>query len=230
MVIPIAEIYEAVQAEGNHRTPAVFVRVWGCNLRCSFNKEEGVQGRCDTPYAVFRGEKEQLFDGDVVKRILELKHRHVVFTGGEPLLYQEGIRNIISTLPTDYFYEVETNGTLELVGFISRWVDQFNISVKLSSSNQWKGFDNKRINNKALELFPKAKSIFKFVVTSEDDMKEIKEIESIRPDIPIYLMPQGETKEQVLNNIKSTMDLALENGYGFTNRDHILAYGDERAR
>ena len=230
MKLPVVEIYPAVQSEGNHRTPAVFVRSFGCNLRCGFNLDEEGKGRCDTAYAVYKErEKVQLMEIDnVVESIISHAIPHVVFTGGEPTMFQKQLIEIISKLPSYYFIEIETNGTKIIDSKLQFHVNQFNISVKLKSSNQWKGFDKFRINYESLQSFPAKKSTFKFVITSEKDLNEIKEIEKIRPDIPITLMPEGETRDQVLTNIKPTMKLAMKNGYGFTNRDHILAFDDER--
>jgi len=223
MKAPISEIYHVVQAEGLHKTPAVFVRFWGCNLRCAFNGTD-----CDTPYAVYKGEKDLMTQEQIIDKIKSFNCKHIVFTGGEPMLFQKMILEIISYLGTDYFIEIETNGTIEPQALMWGYIDQFNISVKLKSSNQWDGYDNKRINPDALILFPHDKSIFKFVVCSEDDIDEIKEIIKIAPDIKVYLMPEGDNRETLLKNIAPTMELCLKYGWGFTNRDHILAYDKKR--
>ena len=83
----IAEIFRSLQGEGRLTgTPSVFVRTSGCNLRCRF---------CDTPYASWAPEGENLSVDEIVARVEELAGaargsaawaRHVVLTGGEPML------------------------------------------------------------------------------------------------------------------------------------------------
>lgn len=226
MKLPISEIYPAVQGEGLHKTPAVFVRIWGCNLRCGWNQRKDGKTQCDTPYAVFEGKNILMSIKEIITRIKKYPLKHIVFTGGEPTLFQFALLQILKELP-DYFIEVETNGTINLLQEFSKRVDQFNISPKLKSSNQWPGYNNKRINEKALHTFPEEKSILKFVINSKNDISEIQQITE-KFDIPIYLMPQGETRQQIVKNLPFVLDLCLKYNYGFTNRDHIIAYGKKR--
>ena len=57
--------------------PSVFVRTAGCNLRCRW---------CDTPYASWKPEGEELSLHEIVERVSEYKCHHVVLTGGEPMI------------------------------------------------------------------------------------------------------------------------------------------------
>src|SRR5215212_5811311 len=77
----IAEIYRSVQGEGLLTgVPSVFVRASGCNLRCWF---------CDTPYASWRPEGRDMSTDEIVAQVEEWDTRHVVVTGGEPMLFAE---------------------------------------------------------------------------------------------------------------------------------------------
>jgi len=221
--IPICEIYPAVQAEGQMRYPAVFVRVWGCNLRCRFNGSS-----CDTPYAVISGKPNQLSLNEVLHRILSYDHKHVVFTGGEPLMYQDQIIRILKKLPLNRYVQIETNGTIKPKRRLQSQVDLFNVSPKLTCSNQPEAYEDKRINIKVLKSFPKQKTTFKFVADTLKDIEEIEELKEILKNRDIILMPQGDKREIVLKNIPKVMDWCLEYGYGFTNRDHILGFDDKR--
>ena len=70
----IAEIYRSVQGEGFLTgTESSFVRASGCNLRCSY---------CDTPYASWEPEGEDLAVEAILARLDEIDCRHVVITGG----------------------------------------------------------------------------------------------------------------------------------------------------
>ena len=75
----IAEIYRSVQGEGLLTgVPSVFVRTSGCNLRCWF---------CDTPYTSWRPEGRDMSIDEIVAQVEEWDTRHVVVTGGEPMLF-----------------------------------------------------------------------------------------------------------------------------------------------
>src|SRR5580704_13562166 len=75
----ISEIFYSVQGEGMLAgVPSVFVRTSGCNLRCSW---------CDTPYTSWKPEGEELSIDAIVTRSAEFPAaRHVVITGGEPMI------------------------------------------------------------------------------------------------------------------------------------------------
>src|SRR4051794_16777428 len=77
----IAEIFYSVQGEGGLvGVPSAFVRTTGCNLHC---------GWCDSPYTSWHPTGEALSLDEVVARLTAYPPRHVVVTGGEPLLAPE---------------------------------------------------------------------------------------------------------------------------------------------
>lgn len=94
----VVEIFDSIQFEGSyHGTPATFVRFAGCNRRCSF---------CDTDHTRY----EILEIEDIVDRVKHSRLKHVVLTGGEPLL---SIRdNLIRKLMLIAKIHIETNGSL----------------------------------------------------------------------------------------------------------------------
>lgn len=101
---PIVEIFSSIQGEGllvGRRQ--IFVRFAGCNLDCNY---------CDTEdsKSVKNGELKSV--DYVVDRINNLKTEDlhsISFTGGEPLLYADFIREVIDRIDTPSF--LETNGT-----------------------------------------------------------------------------------------------------------------------
>src|SRR5215204_2290061 len=74
----IAEIFYSIQGEGKLTgVPSVFVRASGCNLRCTW---------CDTPYASWDPEGEDVAVEEIVRRVNSIGGQHVVITGGEPMI------------------------------------------------------------------------------------------------------------------------------------------------
>ena len=101
-MLQLAEIFYSVQGEGMWTgTPAIFVRLAGCNLSCSF---------CDTDYAL----KFFASVDEVVARVREEGGAcpTVILTGGEPLAQQE-TRALIDALRADgRRVHIESNGTM----------------------------------------------------------------------------------------------------------------------
>lgn len=122
----VAEIFESVQGEGIYfGIKQIFVRFFGCNMDCKF---------CDTKLDYFREYEPQ----DLCK---ELKiHRNgchsISFTGGEPLLQKDFLKEILKLTRKDKFINyLETNGTLpDALKQVIEDVDIVAMDVKLPSS------------------------------------------------------------------------------------------------
>lgn len=105
----VAEIFgPTIQGEGRHAgTPCHFIRFAGCDYRCSW---------CDSPHAVlpeFVNQAEKLSELDIFNRVTALPGhpRWVVFSGGNPLLFDLG--DLINFLHMNkYQLMVETQGTI----------------------------------------------------------------------------------------------------------------------
>jgi len=108
----ITEIFKSIQGEGTRvGLPCVFVRLTGCNLRCTW---------CDTAYAFYGGKKMSV--EDVLARVDELAGRSdnpqkqdaavplVELTGGEPLLQEEIYPLVEGLLARGYTVMIETSG------------------------------------------------------------------------------------------------------------------------
>jgi 7-carboxy-7-deazaguanine synthase len=241
---PICEIFTSIQGEFySLGVPSIFIRFWGCNLRCRFNDKY-----CDTPYSVVTGYNksklytpEELFDK--IKKILEDKPniKNIVITGGEALLYQKFLKSFFSLIKfinisnkiikndNNITIEIETNGTIIVENEIANYVDRFNISPKLKNSNQEHSvFDKLRINYNALNSFPKQKSIFKFVIDNENDIIEVKQIEEKCSNIPVYLMPEGISRIQINDKGRQIVELCVKYGYKYCPREHINLWSKKR--
>jgi len=111
-MLKINEIFYSVQGEGFHTgMPCVFVRLSGCNKKCSW---------CDTKHNTGTN----MTVKEIVKEIKKYKVKNIVITGGEPTIQDtEELAKELSNL--DYFVAMETNGT----GSVSD-VDWITISPK----------------------------------------------------------------------------------------------------
>ena len=95
----VNEIFYSLQGEGYYTgTPAVFLRFSGCNRACSF---------CDTDFAAFT----EMTAEEIAARCAGFPARHLVVTGGEPLMQLDSY--LLRLLKLQHFYvQVETNGSL----------------------------------------------------------------------------------------------------------------------
>ena len=148
--------------------------------------------------------------------------KHLVITGGEPLLQQLSIIELLKKLGQKWYVEIETNGTIIPKPELINLVDQFNFSPKLTNS----GADLKEIYKKTIPELNKIKqSWFKFVIDEPNDLKEIDDKIDKKK---IILMPQATTKEEILKKGQWINKYCIDKGYLFSTRDHILKYGKMR--
>jgi len=78
-MLKVNEIYHSIQGEStNAGLPCIFIRLTGCNLRCTY---------CDTEYAFFEG-KEMSVD-EIIEEVKKYNCKLVEVTGGEPLIQEE---------------------------------------------------------------------------------------------------------------------------------------------
>lgn len=114
--IPMVEIFETVEGEGTRAGfPTIFVRLFGCNLRCTW---------CDTKYSYPPAEAENVMTiAEIISKVTSFRSRHICLTGGEPLLYGEKSLALIEALAAleqvDDLH-IETNGAIDLAMFVER--------------------------------------------------------------------------------------------------------------
>ena len=101
----VSEIFKSIEGEGLRTgLPAVFIRLHGCNLRCSY---------CDSMYAVEGSDYKQMSVAQILDAVKEFSGiTHVTLTGGEPLIHQD-VEDLLSLLSSNgYQVNIETNGTV----------------------------------------------------------------------------------------------------------------------
>ena len=221
------EIFHSLQGEGaSIGTPSVFLRLAQCNLTCTW---------CDTGYTWdwkrydYEREVMELSLEQVEEKVLGYGCRHLVITGGEPLLQQAGLAYLVRSLKERGFtFEVETNGTIAPHRQLLEDIDQWNVSPKLSTSGN---APHRRDIPEALHSFTNITSVyFKFVVVKETDLDEVSALVD-RYDLPraqVILMPEGQTAAVLQERARWLSQLCTEKGFRFTPRLHILLWGDKR--
>jgi 7-carboxy-7-deazaguanine synthase len=122
--LKVNEIFYSIQGESSFAgRPCVFVRLTGCNLRCSY---------CDTRYAYDEGE--YLAIPAVISKVQTYQCLLVEITGGEPLLQEETPVLIHTLIEQGYTVLLETNGSLDISCVDSRCVKI--LDIKCPSSGQ----------------------------------------------------------------------------------------------
>jgi len=236
----VSEIFYSIQGEGPYvGYPAVFLRLAGCNLTCkgwSTEKHDKHLG-CDTA-DVWRKGKVYTVES-LLKKLIDdgfmryfTNAAHLVITGGEPLLQQAAVIKFIKALRisvSKLFIEIETNGTIVPSKELLFEVNHFNVSPKLSSGGDAYA---KRFNEAALNAFAPCTqhiyfpftSIFKFVISSADDLQEVLADYLLAFEIPadkVWLMPEGATHADVQTHSKEVISYCKEYGFKFSPRLHI---------
>ena len=103
-MLKINEIYASIQGESSHTgLPCVFIRLTGCNLRCSW---------CDTAYAFYEGN--DLTIEETLQKVETFGLGLVEITGGEPLLQEDVYPLMEALLKKGYRVMLETGGALPI--------------------------------------------------------------------------------------------------------------------
>lgn len=167
--IPMVEIFETVEGEGTRAGyPTVFVRLFGCNLRCTW---------CDTKYSYPPAEAENVMTiAEIISKVLTYRSRHICLTGGEPLLYGEKSLALIDALAeleqVDDLH-IETNGAIDLALFVERVASpkvRYIMDFKLPDSGE---MEQMIMSNLALL---REQDELKFVIGSEHDFRTAVEV------------------------------------------------------
>lgn len=161
----VVEMFTSINGEGTKAGQlAVFVRLQGCNLNCSY---------CDTKWA---NEKDAPFrimtEDEIVKAVLDTGVSNVTLTGGEPLLQKDvdillerfGVEERLSV-------EVETNGSVSIGKYAGKsYRPSMTMDYKLPSS----GMEDKM----CLENYSyiEEKDTVKFVCGSREDLEKAYEV------------------------------------------------------
>ena len=221
----VAETFASLQGEGILAgTPSFFIRSSGCNLRCRW---------CDTPYTSWLPEGVRRSVADLVSEAVAAGVRHVVVTGGEPLL-QRSIAALTEGLAgAGLHVTVETAGTVD-PPFVC---DLLSVSPKTSSSDPPGPWRERHIQARSeldplrrlLERLPEHQ--LKFVVEDADDLPEILALLESLGGVDrsrVLLMPEGRTAEEVATRAAEVAALCMRHGFRYTPRLQLDLFGGGR--
>lgn len=222
------EIFISIQGEGESiGEPAIFIRLWGCNLRCKWCDTKYTWGGKNkpkisiTPKEVATEIRRAFWDSDK-------KTTRVIFTGGEPLMQQKEIVEVIVNLKkskVNWNFEVETNGTIMPKTCLSRCVDLFNVSPKLASSGNKL---SSRVNQDVIRHFAMNADSFKFVIANKKDLKEVLFLIKRHKIQNAILVPEGIDNETMKKNFAKLIKVAIENNLRVLPRLQIFLWGNKR--
>ena len=247
----LVEHFFSIQGEGRYTgRPSLFFRFGGCNMRCEgFGCTEVSPGGsvvtgCDTVYAVskthFGTQWRGIEHADELRTLMDhytLPSKvDVVMTGGEPLIYAD---NAVFVAFVEYLVRsghrvtFETNGAQE-VDFERFPVYRscaFALSLKLSNSGE--PFE-RRV--KPAVFVPIARhggeAFFKFTIDrnsmGEDMAHEIDDIVALAPELEVYCMPLGGTRQEIAANTEAVVAFCKARGHTYSDRLHIRIWDANR--
>jgi len=203
--LELVEIFSTLQGEGPFAGfPAVFVRLGGCNLACSF---------CDTEFEQFS----PVSMTDILSRVKTLAQeegirvrRLVVITGGEP--FRQPIAPLCEALLASGFQvQIETNGTL--------W-REVPAEVSIVCSPKASGGQYHPIRP---DLLARAQAL-KFLISASDPAYgAVPDVGQGAYDVPVYVQPMDAYDEAENHaNRALAVSLAMRHGYRLSLQTHKL--------
>jgi 7-carboxy-7-deazaguanine synthase len=245
----IAEIFRSLQGEGRLTgVESIFVRTSGCNLRC---------GYCDTPYASWKPDGEELPVSEILDRVERLRQsprptfleniaplplaernevRHIVLTGGEPMLVGELVPLTARLRERGWHITIETAGTL----YLPVACDLMSISPKLSNStptaeehSHWiqHHTQHRHAPDVIHRLLAEYDCQLKFVI---DRVADCDEVLAYLADFPeaersrVMLMPQGVDDAALADRAAWLVPYCAAKGFTFCPRRQIEWFGTQR--
>lgn len=227
----VQERFVSLQGEGILAgTPSSFVRVSGCNLRCSW---------CDSPATSWapRGETVPLRD---LVAFCETGPRHVVLTGGEPLLHP-AVGELSRRLnAAGHHVTIETAGTVDLEGL---HCDLVSLSPKLAHSTPWERdpkwaarHERRRWQPEVVVRLMRFPWQLKLVVRARDpaaleaDVAEVEDLLSTLGVAPqqrerVLLMPECTDPARLPADYATLAPVCRRTGFRLGPRLHITIFG-----
>jgi len=202
--------------------PSVFVRSSGCNLRCRW---------CDTPYTSWHPEGDDWTLDRIWAAVEAYPARHVVVTGGEPMIAREIVELTRGLRGRGLHITVETAGTV----YASVACDLMSISPKLANSTpagEWaERHERLRIQTAVVRrLMADYDYQLKFVVAQAEDLGEVRELVGSfgAESGKVILMPEGIDAAVLRERSVWLAEICKQEGFRFSPRLHVELWGNRR--
>lgn len=166
MSLKVNEIFASIDGEGiTAGFPTVFVRLYGCNLKCSY---------CDTRYSCEGKEYTEMEVEDIVAQVMDYSLERVTLTGGEPLLQGVEVLELVEQLSNvGIVVNIETNGSINI-----KSVKSLDTSFPVLITMDYKCPSSKMENEMLLSNFEwlEPRDVLKFVVGSKADLDQMRRV------------------------------------------------------
>ena len=223
----ISEIFYSIQGEGRLvGTPSAFIRIAGCSLRCRY---------CDTKYAWDSSAGTRYSIEQIIDQIEQFDCKYVVITGGEPMTAEQLPQLTQQLKKSAKHITIETAG----IAFVPDLpCDLMSISPKLTNSTPAdtklaEMHERSRLQIPVLgRLIDNYDCQLKFVVDSPTDLQEIQDLLNtigLENHEKVFLMPQAQTRDQLLAKSTMTAEMCKQTGFNFGQRLQILLWNNKRA-
>ena len=155
----VNEIFYSIDGEGIRTGElAVFIRLAGCNLNCSY---------CDTKYSSKIDDGKKMSVDDILKEVAKYNCKNITLTGGEPL-FSKNVEELIDALiKNGYKVNIETNGSIDIEKYLGKCLITMDYKLPSSDMEKYMKLEN-------LEKLSE-NDVLKFV-TQEEDLYRIEEI------------------------------------------------------
>jgi 7-carboxy-7-deazaguanine synthase len=245
-VLPIIELYRCVQSEGSRfGRPTIAVRTTGCTHRCFF----GEGGWCDSWYTSIHPEKGTFTFNDIIKIYDENPHiTEMMLTGGSPTMHPALVnelthfaheRGILITIETEGSHYIETDYPIGLLSISPKFSNSVPVVGAVTpqgdivDDRMIKQHNKFRLNYTAIRAMIDFHADYHFKPVWDGTEKNLQEIEDARTFLEIpkdktYIMPAGDTRDELVKMYPLVFDMCAEKGYNMTGRDHIIAFDQKR--
>ncbi|MGC8867209.1 MAG: 7-carboxy-7-deazaguanine synthase QueE [Elusimicrobiales bacterium] len=200
----VSEIFDSFQGEGLFvGQKHIFVRFYGCNLRCSYCDESTKKWKKMSVFNVVEKIKSLLNKTDVIS-----------FTGGEPLLYSDFISNVIKDLGLNHRYLLETNATLPQSFIrIRKMIDIISADIKLPQycgKALWDEHISFLNLSKGKTLY--VKLVFDLDVSLSDFRTAVDCVSKVDRKIPFFIQPDSRLiiDKRIVKLIEKLYNIAYE--------------------
>ena len=203
-VLPIVEVYTAVQSEGSRAGyPTIVIRTTACTHRCFF----GEGGWCDSWYTSIHPEKGKYTFNDIIKMYQNNPHiKEMMLTGGSPTMHPKLVnelthfanqRSIFITIETEGSHFLETDYPIDLLSISPKFQNSVPIlgvetpQGSIVDEKMIKTHNRLRLNYKAISESIKYHHDFHIKPVMDKNLETLKEIEEFIEELSTHLYDIG---------------------------------------